>query len=1644
MMKYKHLVIASLLVVLNITYADNSGSYSGSQAFNKSPLFKESVNAATGTFDFSYPLITAKGRTSSFQINISYRFNTVGMFGLPSGWRLDLDYIDGKTAHLQGQQWLIDPLWHDETGFASGLKYYNLHGTKFIDEGVAKEIPEHKKLFYRYKASHKDGSMKYFSHQGLLVLEKDRFNNTLLFEYQTPVKTLTSAKLTKVTDNYGNSYNFSYAPNEIILNYPDHRHTHIYTNDQGVIRITNPLHQRTTFVYIEQDNQNLLRNIETPAGLITKLSYGAINYKNGSTTKNMPVVSLFSKYDKATNKTLQETDYAYSTDNNFTGYPVYGLSNSGDNLMDSNNQGYRYSVAVSHSDLQSPRPQQHTKVFYYNYLHLPVEVQTLDHGKKHLKTTYEYAISPFKYSRSTNYDKPSTITNYIWNEGHSLYLPRDKSTSSYDNYGNKIEEHHFIFDRLHWKWTPISSTEKTFFTKNYSLENKSTRTDELSGKSIRTQYNLSKDGKTQAKKITDYREKKSDETWLPWQTSNITHNALGQVTLSSKAWIAPNKPGIQNTEVKTTYKYNTANAQLETIKMSALGSETTEVVDTRNGNKISTILPTGDVWIYEYDDMNRLTKTTNPLGQVALTQHKDYQTSEINSITQQSPMQHKKQTEYDALGQVMSHQDLYNGNWRTLESYEYNGWGLVTKKTNIFGLSFITEYDEQKRPLLSIDPWNNIKAIDYNDLQLTTTTYLNKHKTTETVSVPWLATTHNKKFPVFDNPHDPQQNYLEETVVKNGFGQKEKHHSSLVHRYTLEKSETIKTHFQYDASNNLKEKTTLGFDGIQYHRVTTHDLFNNKAGYSKTVGVDNEITEHQGDTFTYNEDNLLVSIASPPLLCGTTHITRHQYDKNGRRVKTILPDNQTVEFKHDALGQLTQSTWQRNKEQYNVSRKYDADSRLIQLADNNNQAIHYSYTPNGYLTQLTYPDKRTVDYTYDDKDRVITQIDFNHLKQTYVYKPDDLGKLSEIHFGNNIITHQHGTDDNGHHGRLTQQSLKLEKEGTTESHYSYGPFNTVTKVNTINNQAGAIYNIDYRFKPRGQLITQSIHSHRGHAPTENNTTNYQYDSLNRLVNEHVNANAQQRDIHYAYDANNNILQEDFTGHDGKHTLNYTYNALDQLISSHDDTADNNKEETASPIATYEYNANGHLTQDANGTAYLYDDQGFLLSVSPKNGQAINYHYLPNGLLSNRKTSKTDQHFYYSKNKKVLTQKTNDQWLSMIRTNHSIIAGITTTGVEQIYKAHQSSGAILSNNGKFTTTTYAPYGKRNGDKPATDTADYGWNQEYLDPVSDLVYLQSRFYSPSLKRFISKDTYPIDNRYAFGNANPIAYIDPTGHNSQQALSYGLGSGMTALGIFGAIMAIPTGGASLTLSAGAGIASGVTAALSGISLMGSQGALDSGNKQVAKALQYTSIGLGVLALVEAGVAIAPKIGAAFFTTPSSASSFADMSGGPSVSSPVDIPPAERLITSSAESSPIEITRTENIYEPVDSSPSISPDSRASYSPSQVSDTIAYEPRSYINPESSGSSAGSLTPNIYDNPNSAIYARPTTVRVNGTVMTIQPKFAQAPLIPGSFSSTESIYTDMSAAASATNQDFYEDMSGLQFAEGLERTPFSESPPYQ
>ena len=1427
-------------------------SYKGSHAYNHTRAFSAQVNTATGTFDFSYPVLQAQGVLAPLKINLTYSFNASGMYGLPNNWRLNLDHINNKTAELGGQQWLIDFLWHDESGFFSGLKYYNQHGSSFKDNGCSQPVPGYPQLSFRYRSQHKDGGLQYFSSQGLLILQADRFGNSVQYSYEEPIATLESARLAKIVDNYGNVYRFIYEPGTLIIRYPDGRELNIMFNETGVIKIVNPLKQNYHITYLNKFDHYLIRSIESPEGLLTELSYDSIFYKKGKTTKEMPVVSHFKQQDLADQKIHHEAYYRYGKSNNYTGYPTYRLSRESDSLMESNDQDYRYSVEVIRANGQ----QLHQQVFEYNSLHLPAQIRTTHLGKPYLKTTYEYSISPFKYSRSTNYDKPVAVTHYLWHDGH--YVPSDKTTTNYDNYGNKLSVTRSVYDRQAQQWNVLKKSASKYFINNYSLLAEHIQADLISGKAIRKSYLLAPSGKTHASELLSWKPHHQSLDWQSWQQKNYTHDELGRKRSSTLKWVATSKPGIQSAKKSTNYHFNKANGELTITKLNDSGHKMTTVMDTRNGQQRKTIAPEGEVVTYTYDALNRKITQTDPKGNVTHSSYSAFIDSGENTVTHRSPLGNQHRIVQDASGRSIARQDLHQGKWRTLSSQTYNGFGKIVSKTDILGLTTTFTYDDQSRRTQTKDHWGNVHRIEYDDKEMVSTVWINGRKRQTTGQVPWQRKRIIQKYPVLGNTEDTPTQLVENEVVHDAFHNKIIARSTLVDLSSKARSETITHTYQHDARHNRIALTTDTWDGYKASRTQEFDLFNHLYIWRKTLKTPEHISNHEGYRYHYNRDGLLAQIESPPNNDGESLYLKYGYDKNGREIKRTLADGQQIHSRYDSRGKLTSKSWNRNQKRYEINGHYDADGRLTQMRDNSGQSMQYRYTTNGLMIEIKYPDDRLLSYTLDEYDRIIALKNVDQRQQYYTYATKDNGLLSNIRLGDSRIDFHYGKDENGLNGRLIKQTTDSAGTGRTETRFHYGSHGQLAKSSSFNQRTQAYYNTSYQHKPRGELSTQSQQLKQQGKPLQTQVTEYEYDSMQRLTDERQLINSHQKNTkkhhrrtRYHYDGNNNLIAEEIRSPCSE-KRQYDYDKLDQLVSVRVNDASN-----SIPVL---HNANGRLQQDHTGTTYEYDDAGFLLRLQPKNQQPTHYEYLPNGMLSRTVTGALDNRYYPDNNKNIQTVSQNHRFSTLLRSGAEIIAVQTEqAGTDQLFKLNQSTGATLQQGDRgethFNLHRYDAYGKPLDPNHVKGVSGYfGWNQELTEPRTHLTYLRHRFYSPLLRRFISRDDIAVDNRYAFARGNPVNYVDPSGHNA--VANYITGGIFAVVGAIGFIAAVPTGGASLSLSAASGAGASLSGLISGVSLIGSQGALDTGNKTEAKSLSITSYVFDALAGLDFVVSVAPKI--------------------------------------------------------------------------------------------------------------------------------------------------------------------------------------------
>ena len=169
------------------------------------------------------------------------------------------------------------------------------------------------------------------------------------------------------------------------------------------------------------------------------------------------------------------------------------------------------------------------------------------------------------------------------------------------------------------------------------------------------------------------------------------------------------------------------------------------------------------------------------------------------------------------------------------------------------------------------------------------------------------------------------------------------------------------------------------------------------------------------------------------------------------------------------------------------------------------------------------------------------------------------------------------------------------------------------------------------------------------------------------------------------------------------------------------------------LSTYEYDANGNLTEKAAGpivTEYSYNQANLPVSVTNRNEEMVYNGYMYTYTLDGNRTAENE-----------------------------------TNGISKSYQ-YDGLGRLTretqTGEGKQETYGYSYDAFGNEQNPdETDMNPFRYAGEYFDQEIGNTYLRNRYYAPNIGRFITED--PIRdglNWYIYANNNPITYADPMG--------------------------------------------------------------------------------------------------------------------------------------------------------------------------------------------------------------------------------------------------------------------------------------------
>lgn len=557
-----------------------------------------------------------------------------------------------------------------------------------------------------------------------------------------------------------------------------------------------------------------------------------------------------------------------------------------------------------------------------------------------------------------------------------------------------------------------------------------------------------------------------------------------------------------------------------------------------------------------------------------------------------------------------------------------------------------------------------------------------------------------------------------------------------VYSFTYDKLDRIKT------ASNPKGLTTKYF----YHANGDTDRIEN---HNATGKYNTAITKN------YNELGIVNSIKD-----GLNRETTLEYDKNANLTDINYPNGKGIHYDYDTANRLT-------------------DIQYV----NSGTDWNFQYDDNGNVTFITKDTVQTIENIYDKLDR-IDKIKFTQVTEEvdYDYNPSGQvvkiinSKLSEKDIDNEIVfEYDQGGNPVGINAPngidiayMFDEQGKINKSYLAGSGYHYLTYKEYNDIGSLSR-----YKVE---KATGDIIIdyQYEYDKNGNRTAEidnisNTRIKYDYDEINQLTAEtHYDTipepDVQTKKITYGYDILGNRT---LSSEEGGATYNFEYDK------------DTNEVTKLNGVAEYTHDANGNLTK-AFEWDYIYNDADQLMEVKQSGVTKAKYEYNADGLRTKKELvqeGKTELYYYNGDKLVYITDGSHNLKYFFLRdikgksVNMIDYSGATPVTYWYLYDGHGNVVGLSDKNGnEVASYEYDAWGSILSQSSTVTTGDgtalwkanpFRYSGYQYDDETGIYYLKSRYYSPFLGRFITKDAILAINLYRYTANNPVNYIDPSGY-------------------------------------------------------------------------------------------------------------------------------------------------------------------------------------------------------------------------------------------------------------------------------------------
>jgi len=396
--------------------------------------------------------------------------------------------------------------------------------------------------------------------------------------------------------------------------------------------------------------------------------------------------------------------------------------------------------------------------------------------------------------------------------------------------------------------------------------------------------------------------------------------------------------------------------------------------------------------------------------------------------------------------------------------------------------------------------------------------------------------------------------------------------------------------------------------------------------------------------------------------------------------------------------------------------------------------IYYSYKGE-VLSSITYPDI-LVNYNYDGLGRVVnvTQSGSTTPYATFSYYKDN--QVQNVTYGNGLTT-KYSYDSMSRPLNITTYNGASKLLSLV---YAYNKTGTVSSVNGLVNTAKV--SEQYKYDPLRRLINSTLTNTISGSTTVTGLW-YSYDSLGNRVSQGLNSTA--------------------TGYKWTVTR-YGYNrSNNELVNATSSTG----------TAKYGYDPNGNLlTSNLTSTthwSYTWDVPGDLLRASNNSAAQGFYAYDGLGRRVESIEGSTTIFYAYQGTETMLELPSPGAITDYIYAGGLRIAKVSGTTVNYYHTDALGSTRLVTDSSKSVkvlfSDSYQPYGQDNGTPSGSES--YKFTGKPVSQTTGLYYDYSRWYDPSIGRFISKDPSAgslsdpqSQNGYVYARNLPTVLVDPTG--------------------------------------------------------------------------------------------------------------------------------------------------------------------------------------------------------------------------------------------------------------------------------------------